>query len=86
MNDPLIKKDLAEIQKLRERGINSDSVELSNTITHIRLRQLLNTTVNHAKRQLAQEILDVRMSELKALQNSNALRRANYSAITNTNK
>jgi hypothetical protein len=86
MNDPLIKKDLAEIKKLRERGVGSDSAELSNTITHTRLRQLLTATVNHAKRQLAQEIPDVRMSELKALQNRNALRGANYSAITNTNK
>jgi hypothetical protein len=86
MNDPLIQKDLANIKQLRERGITSDSAELSNTITHIKLRQLLTQTVNLAKRQLAQEIPDVRMAELKAKQNSNALRGAQYNVITNTNK
>jgi hypothetical protein len=83
MNDPIIQRDLANIKKLRERGVQSTDVDISNSITHIKLRQLLYTTVNHAKRQLAQEVPDVRLAELKALQNKNALKRAQYSAITN---
>jgi hypothetical protein len=87
MNDPLIQRDLANIKQLRERGVGSDSAELGNTITHIRLRQLLTQTVNLAKRQLAQEIPDVRLAELKAKQNSNALRGARYGQVLNlTNK
>jgi hypothetical protein len=86
MKDPLIQKDLESIKKLRERGVTSEDADLSQSITHIRLRQLLNTTVNHAKRQLAQEVPDVRLAELKAKQNERALRRANYSALTLTNK
>jgi hypothetical protein len=86
MNDPLIQKDLVAIKKLRERGVTSEDAELSQSITHIKLRQLLNQTVNLAKRQLAQEVPDVRLAELKALQNRNAQRRGNYSAINLTNK
>jgi hypothetical protein len=83
MNDPIIQRDLANIKKLRERGVQSTDVDISNSITHIKLRQLLYATVNHAKQQLAQEVPDVRLAELKALQNKNALKRAQYSAITN---
>jgi hypothetical protein len=87
MNDPLIQRDLANIEQLRRRGVGSDSAELGNTITHIRLRQLLTQTVNLAKRQLAQEIPDVRLAELKAKQNSNALKGARYGQVLNlTNK
>jgi hypothetical protein len=86
MNDPLIQKDLDNIRQLRHKGVTSDAADLSGTITHIRLNQLLNQTVNLAKRQLAQEVPDVRMAELKALNNKNALRSANYNAITLTNK
>ena len=85
-NDPLIQNDLKEIQKLRDRGVTSSDADLANSITHIRIRQLLNQSVNLAKRQLAQEVPDVRMAELKALNNKNALRSANYNAITLTNK
>jgi hypothetical protein len=86
MNDPLIQKDLVAIKKMRERGVTSEDAELSQSITHIKLRQLLTQTVNLAKRQLAQEVPDVRLAELKALQNRNAQRRGNYSAINLTNK
>jgi phage tail tape-measure protein len=71
---------------LRHKGVTSDAADISGSITHIRLNQLLNQTVNLAKRQLAQEVPDVRMAELKALNNKNALRSANYNAITLTNK
>jgi hypothetical protein len=86
MNDPLIQKDLENIRQLRHKGVTSDAADISGSITHIRLNQLLNQTVNLAKRQLAQEVPDVRMAELKALNNKNALRSANYNAITLTNK
>jgi hypothetical protein len=86
MNDPRIQNDMREIMQKRREGIGSQDLPLSNSITHIKIRQLLNQAVNQAKRQLAEEIPDVKLAELKRKQNQNALKRADYNALTLTNK
>ena len=86
MKDKRVEEDLTNIRKLREAGITSDQAELSDSYTHIRIKRLLTASVNHAKRQLAEEMPDIRESELNAARTRRAQKSRDYSAITLQNK
>jgi hypothetical protein len=81
MKDKRVTADLQAIRKARERGITQDQADLSNSYTHIRIRRLLTASLNHAKRQLAQEIPDIRAAELTAKKTRQAQRTSDYEAI-----
>jgi len=81
MKDKRIQQDLENIRNARRAGVTSDTADLSNSYTHIVLRRLLTQSVNHAKRQLAHEVPDIRMQELQAAQVKRAQRGSNYSTI-----
>ena len=87
MKDPEIKKDLQQIQKLRDAGVVSDEMQLAGSRTHRMLRQLTYSVVNHAKRQLAEESPEIRTAELRKLQVQNSQLRGDYGQILSlTNK
>jgi len=81
MKDKRVKDDIAAIRKAREQGITQDQADLSNSYTHIRVRRLLTQSLNHAKRQLAQEVPDIRMSELTAKKTRQAQRTSDYGTV-----
>jgi hypothetical protein len=72
MEDPRVKEDLAEIRKLRNAGITSEQADISNSYTHIQIKRLLDQSIKQAKSQLAREIPDIRLEELKALRTKQA--------------
>lgn len=81
MNDKRIQEDMILIQTARAAGITGEDADLSNSYTHRKIRQLLTQSLNHAKRQLADEIPEIRMSELKGLRTKQAQGRGDYGAI-----
>jgi hypothetical protein len=83
MNDPKVQKDLEDIRKLRAAGVTSTQAELSDSYTHIQIKRLLNQTVKYAKTQLANEIPDIRLAELKALRTKQAQKNRNAPAVLN---
>lgn len=81
MRDPDIKKDLQRIKQLREAGVVSDEMQLSNSRTHKELRQLTTQVVNYAKRKLAEESPEIRTAEIRKRQVQNAQLRGDYADI-----
>ena len=81
MKDKRIKEDIASIRKARERGVTQEQADLSNSYTHIRIRKLLTQSLNYAKRQLAQEMPDIRLSELTAKKTREAQRKRDYGTV-----
>ena len=81
MKDKRVKEDIASIRKAREQGVTQEQADLSNSYTHIRIRRLLTQSLNHAKRQLAQEMPDIRLSELTAKKTREAQRKRDYGTV-----
>jgi hypothetical protein len=87
LSDPRVKNDLKMIAALRRKGVTSDDLQISGSYTHIRLRQLVNQSVNQAKRQLASESTSgVRPAEVRKRQLDNALKQQRYGALLDTSK
>ena len=83
MKDPVIQKELRDIAIARSQGKTGEDMPLANTRTHVMLRQLLNQTMNHAKRQLEREIPDIRLSEIKANQTRQKQKTGNVQSVLN---
>lgn len=81
MKDKRVKDDLINIRKGRESGVTQEAADLTNSYTHIRIKALLNASVNLAKRQLAEEMPDIRESEMAAKRIRQAQRTSNYGAV-----
>ena len=81
MQDPRIAEDLKVIRDARNRGVTQEQVDLSDSYTHIQIRRLLNRTMNHAKRQLAEEMPDIRVAELAAKKNRQSQARSDYTNL-----
>ena len=81
MKDPRVAEDLKEIRQLRRAGVTSEQADLANSYTHIRIKRLLTQSVNHAKAQLAKEIPDIRLAELKALRTQQAQKSRNATTV-----
>jgi hypothetical protein len=86
MKDKRVLDDIKNIKAMRDRGITSEQADLADTYTHIRIKRLITQTVNHAKRQLASEIPEIRQAELAAAKNRRAQGSRDYSAINMQNK
>jgi len=81
MKDPRIKKDMQKIKELRASGVTGEQADLSNFPTHIMINRLLTASLNHAKRQLAEEVPDIRAAELVAKRTKQAQRQGDYGRI-----
>ena len=81
MQDPRVAEDLKAIREARSRGVTQEQVDLSDSYTHIKIRRLLNQTMNHAKRQLAEEMPDIRVAELAAKKNRQKAARSDYTNL-----
>lgn len=81
MKDPRVAKDLQAIRVARSQGITQEQADLSNSYTHTRIRRLLTQTLNLAKRQLADEMPDIRAAELTAKKTRQAQRSSDYGTV-----
>jgi hypothetical protein len=81
MKEKRVKDDLINIRKGRESGVTQEMADLTNSYTHIRIKALLNASLNLAKRQLAEEMPDIRESEMAAKRIRQAQRTSNYGAV-----
>ena len=81
MEDPRVADDLKTIRDARNRGVTQEQADLSDSYTHIQIRRLLNRTMNHAKRQLAEEMPDIRVAELAAKKNRQSAARSDYTNL-----
>jgi len=85
MNDPRAKEDLANTAEMRRKGITSKQADLSNSWTHRKLRELFNQTVGLAKRELAQQVPDIREQELILKKTKQAQAERNLQGILSLN-
>jgi hypothetical protein len=81
MSDKRVTEDLKAIQKARQSGVTQDQADLADSYTHTRIRRLLTQTLNLAKRQLADEVPDIRMSELTAKKTRRAQLHSDYGTV-----
>jgi hypothetical protein len=87
MKDPKYKKDLQMMEQARSQGLDSKELDLSNSMTHMRLRSLYNQATVLAKKQLAAETPDISKSEVKVKKIKGAQARGDWESIlSNKNK
>lgn len=82
LSDPRIKQDLKAIAQLRREGVTSDDMRIAGSYTHIKLRQLVNQSVNQAKRVLVTE----QPAQIRAAENNkraidNAMKQGRYGTV-----